>query len=439
MKAKKRIVRLIAFVTVVGLCPFARSAEPWTLERAIGHALTNSPNARIAQKRIAAARSGIAQANSAYWPQLQLQSSYTRTDNPLGVFGAALSQRSFSPALDFNDVPDADNLNMRTVLTVPLYSGGRMSAAREAAKANTEASKAAAETVSHALAYEVARAFHTILKMHEYIRVAESAVRSFESNLAVASNRVAAGAALKTDRLDMLVRLAQAREDLLRARNASSISEHALRTLLGIQEIDFLIADSAPAAAVPRDNEFMHRPELAAIQHQQRAAEAQVREAKSSSRPRVGAFSSVDYDRGWKFDGSGKSYAAGVMLQWDLWDGKRTHGRVSEAQANLDAAREEERKLRLAIEFEIHQARLQFEEATGRMAVSESAVTHAQESVGLTRARFEQGLMIAAQLIDAETALTSAQVRHVEANADQRIAIAALRKALGLPQLNSRQ
>ena len=438
MKAPKRMFQLIVLTTVVEFSPFARPAEPWTLERAIGHALTNSPNARIAQKRIAAARAGIAQANSAFWPQLRVQSSYTRTDNPLGVFGAALSQRSFSPALDFNDVSDADNFNMRTMLTVPLYSGGRMSAARESAKANTEASKAAAEAVSHALQFEVARTFHTILKMREFVRVAESTVRSFESNLAVASNRVTAGAALRTDRLDIQVRLAQAREDLLRARNASSISEHALRTALGLQAIDFVVADSAPAAAVPRENEFMRRPELAAIQHQERAAEAQVREAKSASRPRVGAFSSVDYDRGWKLDGSGRSYTAGVTLQWDLWDGKRTQGRVSEAQANLDAAREEERKLRLAIEFEIHQARLQFEEATERMAVSESAVTHARESVELTRARFEQGLMIAAQLIDAETALISAQVRHAEANADQRIAIAALRKALGLPQLDSR-
>jgi outer membrane protein TolC len=56
----------------------------------------------------------------------------------------------------------------------------------------------------------------------------------------------------------------------------------------------------------------------------------------------------------------------------------------------------------------------------------------------LTRARFEQGLALATQLIDAETALTAVRARRAEAEADQRIAVAALRKALGLGQLSYR-
>jgi outer membrane protein TolC len=39
-------------------------------------------------------------------------------------------------------------------------------------------------------------------------------------------------------------------------------------------------------------------------------------------------------------------------------------------------------------------------------------------------------------LIDAEAALLAARVRRAEAEADRQIAIAALRKALGLPQLD---
>ncbi|MCI0537474.1 MAG: TolC family protein [Verrucomicrobiales bacterium] len=416
-----------------------QAAEPWTLERAIGYALTNSPDARIAQKRIAAARAGIEQANSALWPHLQFQSGYTRTDNPMFSFGNILNQRAFSPAINFNDVPDTDNLNVRGVLTQPLYTGGRISAGRDAAKANSEAAKANAEVVRNMLAFEVARTFHTVLKTREFIRAAVAGVRSFENNLMIASNRVATGTALKTDLLDMQVRLAQAREDLVRARNANALSERALRTVLGLEDgaVEFIVADSAPKVAVPEGDDFSRRPELAAIEQGQRAAEAQVRQAKAGYRPRVSAFGSLDYDQGWVTDGDGKSYTAGVMVQWDLWDGKLTRGRVNEAQANLDTTREEERKLRLAIGFEVEQARLELQAATERLAVTEAAVAQAQESVELTRSRFEQGLMIATQLIDAETALIAARVRRAEAEADQRIAIAALRKALGLPQLKS--
>jgi outer membrane protein TolC len=67
--------------------------------------------------------------------------------------------------------------------------------------------------------------------------------------------------------------------------------------------------------------------------------------------------------------------------------------------------------------------------------VSSKTVEQAAESASLTRHRFEQGLAIPTQLIDSETALVAVRVRRAEAESDQRIAIAALRKALALPQL----
>jgi outer membrane protein TolC len=426
---------LCAAALLLASTPLAH-AQPWTLQRAISHALTNSSDARIAQLRIAAARAGIEQANSALWPQLQFQSSYIRTDNPMQVFGSILNQRAFSPSLDFNDVPDVDNLNVRGLLSQPIYAGGRIRAGRDAARANTGAARAGAEGVRNTLAFEVARTFHTVLKAREFIRVAEAGVRSFESNLTIASNRVAAGSALNADVLDMEVRLAQAREDLVRARNANALSERALRNLLGLEDqSEFTVAEHSPAASAPEGDDFSRRPELIAMSERERAMEARVRQAKAGYRPHLSAFGALDYDHGWRTDGDGGSYTVGVTVQWDLWDGKLTRGRVSEALADLDLVREEARRLRLGIGLEVEQARLQLREASERLAVTEAAVAQALESVELTRARFEQGLMISTRLIDAETALIGARVRRAEAEADQRIAIAALRKALGQPQV----
>jgi outer membrane protein TolC len=45
---------------------------------------------------------------------------------------------------------------------------------------------------------------------------------------------------------------------------------------------------------------------------------------------------------------------------------------------------------------------------------------------------------LSTQLIDSETALVAARVRRAQAEADQQIAVAALRKALALPQLDSK-
>ena len=197
------------------------------------------------------------------------------------------------------------------------------------------------------------------------------------------------------------------------------------------------MADSAPAVSAPDAEDFSQRPELAAARERTSAAQAQVRGSQSGYQPRVSAFGSLDHDYGWVTGGDGNSYTAGVMVQWDLWDGFSTRAKTREARANLESAREEQRKLRLALDFEVDQARLNLDAANVRLAVSAKTVEQAEESATLTRNRFEQGLALSTQLIDSETALVAARVRRAEAESDQRIAVAALRKALALPQLDS--
>ncbi len=417
----------------------APAAEPWTLDQAIRQALTNSPDARIAQHRIAAAQAGLDQARAAFSPQLQFQSSYVRTDNPMLAFGSILNQRSFSSSLDFNNVPDQDNANFRGLLTMPLYAGGRNVAARDSARANTEAARHEATAIRNTLEFEVARAFHTVSKTRAFITATTAGAQAFETNLALANRRLNVGTLLKSDVLDVEVRLAQAREEAVRARNANALALRALRNLLGLEQGELELADSAPAnvSTAPDSGDFQSRAELAASAQKIRAAEAETRRASSGYQPRVSAFGSLDYDYGTITDGSGQSYTAGVLLQWDLWDGHSTRAQRQAANANLEMAREQQRRLRLALDFELEQARLALREASERLAVTAKSVAQAAESVDLTRSRFEQGLAISTQLIDAETALIAARVRRAEAEADQKIAIAAVRQALGLSQLSN--
>ena len=417
----------------------AFGAEPWTLERALEYALAHNPDTQLARQRVAAAQAGLEQANAAFWPRLQFQSSYTRTDNPMMVFGSILNQRAYpSAGINFNDVPDVDDLNARGLATVPLYAGGKNKAGRETAKANAEAARQDNEAVRNALGFEVSRAFYSVLKSRQFIKAAEAAVNSFESNLNIARKRLDGGTLLKTDVLDIEVRLAQAREDLVRARNANALAGRSLRNLLGIEDGEFVVADTAPTVTAPDSGDFSPRAELAAARQRERAAQEQVRGAKSGYIPRVNAFGSLDYDYGWKYENGGGSYTAGALLQWDLWDGKLTKAKVREANANLESAREEQRKLRLALDLEVEQARLELKSANERLIVTQQAVSQASESAELTRVRFQQGAAISTQLMDAETALLSARVRRAEAEADQQIAVAALRKALALPQLDSK-
>ena len=167
----------------------ALAAEPWTLERALQQALSGNPDARLAQQRIVAAQAGLDQANAAFWPRLQFQSSYTGSDNPMLTFGSILNQRAYNSSLNFNDVPTVDDLNTRGLVTVPLYAGGKNVATRKAASANTQAARQDNAAIQNALGFEVSRAFYTVLKARQFVRAAEAGVVSFEASLAVAQKR----------------------------------------------------------------------------------------------------------------------------------------------------------------------------------------------------------------------------------------------------------
>lgn len=438
MKALKTMWLFIGVVITFVYWSLA-GAEVWTLERAISFGLTNSPDVRIALKRIAAAEGLLMQANSALWPKLQLQSTYMRTDNPMMVFGSILNQRAFGKPpigpIDFNDVPDIDNWNLKGLVTFPIYSGGQIKGARHAAKAYVEAIREEALVINNTIEFEIAQAYYTVIKAQGFIKVAEAALNSFQNNLQIAKKHYENGMLLYADVLDLEVRVAQAHEDLIRARNGYELSLKALQTLLGLESGEIEISEDLSPVRIPESDDYSNRAELAALRFHIEAAQAQLQVAKGGYFPKVDLFASVDHDKGWRSGGEAASYSAGIAVQWNIFDGALTRGKVHEAQANLQMMLEQYRKLRLLIEQEVKHARLKLKEAYQRLEVTQKAVEKAQESVTLTRARYDQGLALTTQLIDAEAAFTGAMVRRIDAEADYRIAVATLRKALGLRQL----
>jgi outer membrane protein TolC len=78
------------------------------------------------------------------------------------------------------------------------------------------------------------------------------------------------------------------------------------------------------------------------------------------------------------------SWVAGVSVELDVFDGFLTRGKVAEARANLDAAREELRRTELALQLEAKEAQLDLQEAaraaggerTGRLTSRRKRADH---------------------------------------------------------------
>ena len=164
------------------------------------------------------------------------------------------------------------------------------------------------------------------------------------------------------------------------------------------------------------------------------AAEAGVRQARSGYYPTADLFAGYQVDKGYELDGAGNSWVAGIKLNYNLFNGKKTSAEVARANAMLTETREQRRKMALAISFEVEKARLFLEETEQRLAVTEKMVEQAEESASLSRERFKEGVILSSDLIDVENRLTEAHVRNTVARASHRIAIADFRRAVGMQQ-----
>jgi len=415
-------------------------AEEWSLDRAVATALERNPDARAARARVEGAQAMVQQAQSAWLPQLSISGRYTETNSPMMAFGSILNQRAFNFGLDFNHPGQVDNLNATGTVAYNLYAGGRASAGRAAARAGAEAADLDLCAAHHQLAVAVVRAALNLRQAREAVTTVESGVRAYTAAVAAARARFEAGGLLKADLLSLEVQLAQTREALSSARHAAALAARAFSFALGLdatgQTVELLDADPALARlAVPAGDDFSQRPELLGVQARVRAAEALVEAARGGRRPTVNAFASYQYDQGWKTDRHGDSWLAGVAVDLSVFDGGQTSGQIRRRTAELAEVREMARKAALGIGLEVEQARLAHADAVERLAVSDRTIAQATEGAELTHARFEQGVVLAADLIGAETRLLEARLRHTAATADERLALVELRRALGLVPL----
>lgn len=433
------LVRVLLPGTLLLALPAAGAT--WTVDQAVATALQHSPDAQLARDRVEGAQAMVAQADSAWYPQLSLHGGYTETNSPMMAFGSILNQRAFNFALDFNHPGRIDDLNATGTIAYNLYAGGRPSAQRNAAKAGVQAAGYDLQAAQQQLSAEVVKAILNVQKAREAVRALEAGVKAYEAAVAVARARFDAGQMLKADLLSLEVQLAQTRETLIAARHGAQLAQHAFYFVLGLDATDepaeFVKDDpTLERLTLPTGNDYSARPELQGLEQRLKAAEAMVTAARGGRKPTVNAFASYQYDQGWQLDRHADSWMAGLSVDLNVFDGGATNGKVRQSTAELNQVKTMLRKARLGIGLEVQQARDNHANALERLDVSVKAVGQAEESAALTRARFEKGAVLTADLIGAESRLIAARLRHTVAAADERTALVELRRALGLNPLN---
>jgi outer membrane protein TolC len=249
------------------------------------------------------------------------------------------------------------------------------------------------------------------------------------------------GMMVESDLLQARVQLARMEEKLIAAENAVLLARAGLFRWMGVaQDRDYVLdrnvatgdpgvvqLDSALAGA------FHRRLDVRAVQAETMAARSGVKQAKGEYFPEVALIGRYSLNDDQLFGSHGESYALMAVASWNVLDWGKTRARVGGARARQTAAEEAQRARVQAVEFEVRQAWHQMSEARARLEVASGAVAQATRALDIIEARFEQGVVRMADLLDAETQLDDARVRELNAGFDVQRAARSLAFATGLP------
>ncbi len=411
--------------------------QPLSLADAVNLALQRNPNILRAQKDLKAARGVVIQTRAIAIPKINLT----------GNFSAAQSSdvdMINTPAITFGT---DQNWQSQIKLVQSLYEGGRILSALRAARLTKERSLLDYQTSVADTVVEVQVAYYDVLLAMQQITVQEASVELLTRELTDTTRRYDAGTVPRFNVLRAEVELANAQPSLIRARNSYRIGKNNLVNQLGfnvpkqaLEDIPLTLAGKLEAqpykVELPQAiaMALQRRTELASLRKTQALRSEDIVNAKSAYKPTLQAFGGYDahnsqLSQNLSYEDHGA--IAGVMLNWDIFDGRRTRGKVLEATARYERAGVDVDDAGRRIELEVRTAHSNFTEADEVLKSQEKVVEEAEEALRLARARYEAGTGTQLDVLSAQTALTEARTTQIQALHDYDVARARLERAIG--------
>ena len=176
-----------------------------------------------------------------------------------------------------------------------------------------------------------------------------------------------------------------------------------------------------------------YRWELIKADYNVRIANESLRIAKAGYYPTIsvgGGYNWNDTD----FPGfEHKGWNARGGLSWSLWDGGATDASVKKAKEAIKVAQESLLKARESVELEVRQDYLNILSYKEQIRATEAAVAEAEEAYKIATVRYQSGVGINLDVLDAELQLNTARTNYITALYNYNIGLATLEHARGIP------
>lgn len=326
-------------------------------------------------------------------------------------------------------------------VSFPVYTGGKIEGAIEAAEYGVGAADLVLENTKQAIRAQAAADYYNVLQYRNLIKVAQESVDNLQAHLDNVNAQFRVGTVAKSDVLRSQVQLANEQLNLVNARNNYDVAVATLNNLIGLptdtvldlkDDLNYEKYDLTLAGCTSYAME--NRPDVLAAEYSVKAAEAAVNSAKAGYRPSVALNASKNTSGGHRFSKDGDNYwTLAASAQWNIFDNNITQAQVAQKKAALAKAQQSAMAAQESAQLDVQTAYLRLQAAEQNIKTSKVAVEQAQEDYKIAQVRYSAGVGTNLDVMDADEKLTSARTNYYTALYNYNTSKAALDKAMGKP------
>jgi multidrug efflux system outer membrane protein len=399
------------------------------LDRLVKRAIAANNDIAAAKARLDTARALVGIDRARLFPRLDVSAGATE--------GRA-SGATAAPNVDL----EGQRYRSSFDLSYDLDLWGRNKRALEAARAEADSAEALLDAQRLGIATEVARQYFVLRGLDAQEQVLADTLASRQEALDLETTRTEAGITDGLSSSRARTELELARDDLAQVQRQRGSAEHALAVLCGTRPSDFSVSarKSAAAGGLPvirpgLPAEVMgRRPDVRASLGQLRAANARVGVAEAEFYPRISltGVAGLESLGGSNFlDWENRVLSLGANLAAPLVDGGARRSNFDAARGAFDEAMAGHRQVLLVALREVEDALVDLKGLARSRDALDAALVSARETRRLAGERYDKGLSSYLEVVDADRSVLSTRLALVRVDAQQRISLASLAKALG--------
>ncbi len=410
-------------------------SSPLSLAEVIEEALANNPAARKAMQEAKAAQAKIKQAESSWFPSVNVSAQVQRERDI-----------SNSKASDLNETIYGPQAELTFLL---LDFGGRASRVKQALHSFISFGFTFNQTIQDVI-LEVERAYFNMYSAEAQLDAAAADVADANASYIAADQKFQAGLVTELEVLQARSTLDNAQYVMADAKGTVKIARGRLAQAMGFPaDADFSIEmpkkQEPPAITSENvssviDFALSRRPDIASLRASVRSKQAASAAAASDLWPTLNLGASAQSNQYEYYgieknnplkDKDDRGYSGYISVNWDVFDGFNNYAKLKETQALAKAEKDGLEQAEIAASSDVWQKYYGYTTAVSKLVYSQSYYESSRSSYDLAIESYKAGLKSILDLLESQKQLSASRSTLISAKTDMFTSLAELIHSTG--------